>query len=154
MKNESPQRLVRFAACSHLCLVRPAIVAPGGGERPPGKLKFVIIVSRHGVRSPTGNPEQLNAYSAQPWPRWDIPPGYLTPQGATLMTIFGAYYRSYLAQQGLFKTNGCNDATHVSFYSDRDQRTVETGKSLAAGMFPGCPPHEQSERRGPGCGRG
>ena len=63
------------------------------------------------------------------------------------MTIFGAYYRSYLARQGLFKASGCDDAARVSFYSDRDQRTVETGKSLAAGMFPGCPPREQSERR-------
>ena len=61
------------------------------------------------------------------------------------MTIFGAYYRSYFAQQGLFNAGGCADAAHVSFYSDSDQRTVETGKSLAAGMFPGCPAREQSE---------
>jgi 4-phytase/acid phosphatase len=131
--------------CMALMLL-PAIVAQGG-ENPPGKLKFVIILSRHGVRSPTGTPEQLNPYSAQPWPAWDVPPGYLTPQGARLMTLFGAYYRSYYAQRGLFDAVGCADAAHVAFYSDLDQRTVETGKSLAAGMFPGCPLREQSERR-------
>ena len=110
------------------------------------KLKFVIILSRHGVRSPTASHEQLDQYSARSWPAWDVPPGRLTQQGARLMTIFGAYYRSYFAQRGLFSATGCADAAHVSFYSDSDQRTVETGKSLAEGMFPGCPFNEQSEQ--------
>jgi 4-phytase / acid phosphatase len=88
----------------------------------------------------------LNKYSAQPWPTWDVPPGHLTAHGATLMSLFGSYYRSYFAQQGLFNASGCADAAHVSFYSDSDQRTVETGKSIAAGMFPGCAPRERSEQ--------
>jgi 4-phytase/acid phosphatase len=90
--------------------------------------------------------EQLNQYSAQPWPKWDVPAGYLTPHGAQLMNIFGRYYRAYYAQQGLFGATGCADAAHVSFYADSDERTVETGKALAAGMFPGCPADEQSEQ--------
>ncbi len=62
------------------------------------------------------------------------------------MSLFGSYYRSYFAQQGLLSATGCTDAARVSFYSDSDQRTIETGKSLAAGMFPGCAPKEQSEQ--------
>jgi len=146
MPNDSPHLLLRLCIALVLLPVVSPVLAQGA-ENPASKLKLVIILSRHGVRSPTGTPEQFNPYSAQPWPRWDVPPGYLTPQGATLMTIFGAYYRSYYAQQGLFDAGGCADAAHVSFYSDSDQRTVETGKSLAAGMFPGCPLREQSERR-------
>ena len=130
--------LCLLAAASPIWAQRP--------ENPKGKLKFVIILVRHGVRSPTGTTDQLNQFSSQPWPKWNVPPGNLTPQGARLMTIFGAYYRSYFSQQGLFSASGCADSTRVSFYSDRDQRTVETGKSLAAGMFPGCPTGEQSER--------
>jgi 4-phytase / acid phosphatase len=147
MKKCSTQRLLRYRVSFALCLlVAGSPLSAQIAENSPVTLKFVVIVSRHGVRSPTSSPEQLNQYSAQPWPKWDVPPGHLTPQGARLMTIFGAYYRSYFAHQGLFSATGCADAAHVSFYSDSDQRTVETGKSLAAGMFPGCPPGEQSEQ--------
>jgi 4-phytase/acid phosphatase len=87
----------------------------------------------------------LDQYSSQPWPKWDVPPGYLTPHGAKLMTFFGAYDRAYFVRQGLMSGSGCGDATLVSVYADSDQRTVETAKSLTQGMFPGCPPREQPQ---------
>ncbi len=101
-------------------------------------LKFVVYLSRHGVRSPTGMPEQYNPYSIAPWPAWDVPPGYLTAHGYQLMKLFGAYDRMELAKDGLLSPNGCEDARKVTFYADSDQRTRETGKALAEGLFPGC----------------
>jgi 4-phytase/acid phosphatase len=101
-------------------------------------LKYVVIVSRHGVRSPTGKADTLNQYSAKPWPQWSVPPGYLTEHGAKLMTLFGVYDRALFAKDGLFASEGCGDAAEVSVIADSDQRTRETGKALAAGMFPGC----------------
>jgi 4-phytase/acid phosphatase len=102
------------------------------------ELRYVVYVSRHGVRSPTGKPAQYNAYSAAPWPAWDVPPGYLTAHGYKLMELFGAYDRMELASQGLLPASGCENADRVTFYADSDQRTRETGKALAAGFFPGC----------------
>jgi 4-phytase/acid phosphatase len=108
------------------------------GQTQTSQLKFVIILSRHGVRSPTGKVGKLNLYSAEPWPQWDVPPGHLTARGSQLMTIFGGYDRAYFVQQRLLFAKGCADTRHVSFIADSDQRTVATGRALATGMFPDC----------------
>ena len=101
-------------------------------------LKYVVYLSRHGVRSPTGKPAQYNAFALAPWPEWDVPPGYLTQHGYQLIKLFGAYDRLQLASQGLLVAKGCEDASTVTIYADSDQRTQETGKAIAAGLFPGC----------------
>lgn len=122
-----------------LCILFIAPLCAEQIHNDQGKLRFVIVLTRHGVRSPTESLDQLSQYSAQPWPKWEVPPGDLTPHGAKLMEIFGAYYRSYFAQQGLMNEKGCGDAAHVSVYADSDQRTIETALSLGSGLFPGCP---------------
>jgi 4-phytase/acid phosphatase len=102
------------------------------------ELKFVAIVTRHGVRPPTVSNDQINPYSAEPWPKWDVPPGYLTAHGRALMKLFGAYDRAQFARAGLFAPSGCADAGRVYFWADTDERTIETGRALAEGLLPGC----------------
>jgi len=102
------------------------------------ELRYVVYLSRHGVRSPTGKSDLYNRYSIAPWPNWPVQPGYLTPHGFHLMEMFGAFDRSQLASQGLLSADGCTDASHVTIYADSDQRTRETGKAIAQGLMPGC----------------
>jgi 4-phytase / acid phosphatase len=117
----------------------PAMRAETANQSKDGEeLTFVVYISRHGVRSPTGASSQYDIYSGAPWPEWNVPPGYLTKHGYHLMELFGAYDRTVFAKQGLLSADGCGDAASVTFYADSDQRTRETGKALAAGMFPGC----------------
>jgi len=116
-------------------------VAPAGaqGAAPAvaADLQMVVIVTRHGIRSPT-DPAELAGYSARPWPTWDVAPGYLTPHGAAAMTQFGAAYRAYYATLGIFPKSGCPAADSVFVWADVDERTKATGSALLAGLAPRC----------------
>jgi 4-phytase/acid phosphatase len=104
----------------------------------PLQLKYVVIVSRHGVRSPTWDTARLNRYSAEPWPEWDVPPGNLTPHGRRLVEIMGSYYRDWLSAEDLFRREGCQDARRIYIWADKDQRTLETGRAFAESLLPDC----------------
>ena len=125
--------LMALAVCSGAVAVSAQETPARGAE-----LKFVAILSRHGVRSPTWKTDRLNQYSTEAWPDWGVPPGFLTPHGKALMELFGAYDRAYLTHAGLLSSKGCEDAGRLFFSVDSDQRTVETGRALASGMFPDC----------------
>jgi len=99
--------------------------------------KYTVIVTRHGVRSPTWTPERLNQYSSEPWPSWGVAPGYLTPHGRELMKIMGSYYRDALWADDAGGKPDCAKAG-AYFWADTDQRTLETAKAVAEGMLPGC----------------
>jgi 4-phytase / acid phosphatase len=100
-------------------------------------LRMVIVLSRHGVRSPT-HPDELHAYARQPWPAWEVRPGELTPRGAMLMQQFGsAYRRWYGAALGL-AAGGCPQNGSVFVWADVDQRTRASGDAILRGFAPGC----------------
>jgi len=115
-----------------------AVVSVALAQARREELKFVAIVTRHGIRPPTVSNDQIDPYSAEPWPKWDVPPGHLTAHGRALMKLFGAYDRAHFARAGLFAPSGCADAAHVYFRADTEERTIETGRALAEGMLPGC----------------
>ena len=135
--------LIRFLTGSFIVLVCCSQFGDGqdrSGQAARNKetLQYVVYLSRHGVRSPTKEPSDYNPYSTTPWPEWDVAPGYLTPHGFTLMKLFGTYDRAELAAKGLLSPYGCTDAARITILADSDQRTRETGKAIAEGMFPGC----------------
>jgi len=115
-----------------------AVLGAAAALAAPLHLKYVVIVSRHGVRAPTWIAERLNRYSAEPWPDFQVPPGYLTPHGLALMELLGAYYREWFLKEGLLGREACGDAQRVYAWADTDQRTVESGRALAETLAPGC----------------
>jgi hypothetical protein len=62
-------------------------------------LQKVVIVSRHGVRTPIVSLTERSNWVSDPWPTWTEPDGELTARGALLAVQMGRYYRQYLNQQ-------------------------------------------------------
>jgi 4-phytase/acid phosphatase len=121
-------------ACALLLSAWP--MGAAGGPKP--ELKYAVIVSRHGVRSPTWDTARLNDYATQAWPDWGVAPGELTPHGRAGVKLMGAYYRTWLSQAGLFGADSCRDAARIYIRADSGQRTRETGRALAESLLPGC----------------
>ncbi|WP_371417222.1 histidine-type phosphatase [Granulicella sp. L60] len=120
------------------CIGVPAARAQTKSQVGEERLKFVLVLTRHGVRSPTWTNDRLNEYSRDPWPKWEVEPGELTPHGKILMTQFGTYYRAWFADRGLLSADGCSDAGAVYIGGDTDNRTIDTAHSLSQGLLPGC----------------
>ena len=134
-------------------LLLPAVLAAtvlGSGDAPAqapsdgGKLVRVVLLSRHGVRSPTQNAETLASWrrtAISAWPDFGVPPGYLTPKGEDRVDEMGGFYRTYLDPEGLFRDDRCPD--DVFIWADRDERTVLTAQGLGSGLTRGGNPAQR-----------
>src|SRR5216684_2272273 len=107
------------------------------------RLRMVIVLTRHGVRSPlSSSTSSLNP--KQPWPSlpdWNVPcSGYLTPRGTELVRQMGIFYHAYYADKGLLvPVNQC-PASQVYIWSDNVERTLSTSEALVDGMKKGVAP--------------
>ncbi len=128
---------------SLLCILL-VLSAAGVAYGQSAQLQFAVVLTRHGVRSPTWEPERLNGYSSAAWPTWGVAPGELTPHGRELMKIMGGFYREYFS--GLLAQSGCDNK--VYFRADSAQRTLETARAQAEGIVPGCKIEIHANRQG------
>ncbi len=106
---------------------------------PDLKLTHVVVLARHGVRSPTQGPEELHKLGPREWPIWPVAPGELTPHGERGERILGGYFRAAYAADGLLPSQACPALESVFVWADNaDQRTRMSAQALLDGMFPGC----------------
>jgi 4-phytase / acid phosphatase len=134
----SSRPLLRRAVAAAL-LLGLAIVAPAapGAPSADGKLRLVIILTRHGVRRPLAKDAYLSRMAAEPWPGWEVPPGFMTPRGERQMAAMGAYYRALYEREGLLTGLPGLDARRIVFHSDNDERSLESSRRLASTLIPG-----------------
>jgi 4-phytase/acid phosphatase len=105
---------------------------------PPSELKFVLIVSRHGIRPPLQPTSTLNQYTADPWPEWEVPLGELTPHGAIAIQQMGQYLRLRYVEDGLFAPGGCPAPGDLYLYADTDHRNIDSTRATFDGFAPNC----------------
>ncbi len=115
----------------------PAAHASEEGQ-PEDKLIKIVVLSRHGVRSPTQNRTTLDQWSSRTWPRWPVRYGYLTERGHELVAAQWKAIRPVLTEQRLLPENACPAPASYSLIADRDQRTRETAIAIFDGLAPGC----------------
>jgi len=113
-----------------------ALLAGGLGAARADELKLVIILTRHGVRSPLQTNADLAKIAPQPWPEWETAPGIQTPRGNQLIALMGDYYRQRFLQAGLLTGDPMVDGPRIFVRADNDQRTIETARLLAKALVP------------------
>ena len=118
------------------CLLCIASFLPAAAFGQADELRMVIVVSRHGVRAPIESETRSNRYNTQPWPAWPVAPGVLTPNGATLMSNMGSFYRQRYTY--LFRDQQ-NCSTPIFAVANRTERTVSSAQALLKGLAPDCP---------------
>jgi 4-phytase/acid phosphatase len=131
-----------FVAVAVVLASPPAGWGPAAAQilpTPPGwQIERAVLVSRHGVRSPTQSNAELDKHAATPWPTWPVEPGFLTPRGQELMRLMGTYYRVLYGGRGLVQADDCPRPGTVAAWADIDQRTRLSGAAILAGMYPRC----------------
>ena len=68
------------------------------------KLKEVVVLSRHNIRSPLStNGSALSKMTTHQWTNWSAASSELTLKGGILETENGQFFRKWLVDAGLFK---------------------------------------------------
>ncbi|MDG3440232.1 histidine-type phosphatase [Nitrospirillum amazonense] len=102
-------------------------------------LERVVMLSRHGVRSPTKGLAELRRLSDQDWPAWPVDRGILTPHGADAIRQLGLYLGAQYRRRGLLAADSCPAENSIFVWGDSgDQRTRASAQALAEGLAPGC----------------
>lgn len=104
-------------------------------------LERVILVARHGIRSPTQSTESLTLKTGKRWSAWPVPPGSMTEHGRTNLALMATFLRTVYAP--LVATTGktpCTPATSPVFVwaDSADTRTLETGTVFIRVLSKGC----------------
>lgn len=99
------------------------------------QLEKVVVLSRHGLRSPTQDRHELESWALRPWPPWSVPRGDLTARGAELIRWTWEQQRERLSP---LLGPACPPPGAVSLRADVDERTRASAAALIEGLAPGC----------------
>ncbi|GBQ27186.1 histidine-type phosphatase [Gluconacetobacter azotocaptans] len=103
-------------------------------------LEKIVLISRHGIRSPTQPVERLREATGRDWPAWPVPPGQLTDHGRADLALMGGFLAHHYQAAGLLPTAGCPRKEEVVVWGDSaDDRTRQSGEIMARTLAGGCP---------------
>lgn len=101
------------------------------------KLKEVVILSRHNIRSPLStNGSALSKMTPHKWTNWSSAASELTLRGGVLETEMGQFFRQWTIETGLFKDNYVPTIDEVNVYANSMQRCIATAQYFSGGFMP------------------
>lgn len=101
------------------------------------KLKEVVILSRHNIRSPLStNGSALSKMTPHEWTNWSSAASELTLRGGVLETEMGQFFRKWTIETGLFKDNYVPTVDEVNVYANSMQRCIATAQYFSGGFMP------------------
>ena len=101
------------------------------------KLKEVVILSRHNIRSPLStNGSTLSKMTPHEWTNWSSASSELTLRGGVLETEMGQFFRKWTIETGLFKDNYVPTIDEVNVYANSMQRCIATAQYFSGGFMP------------------
>ena len=101
------------------------------------KLKEVVILSRHNIRSPLStNGSALSKMTPHEWTNWSSAASELTLRGGVLETEMGQFFRKWTIETGLFKDNYVPTINEVNVYANSMQRCIATAQYFSGGFMP------------------
>lgn len=101
------------------------------------KLKEVVILSRHNIRSPLStNGSALSKMTPHEWTNWSSAASELTLRGGVLETEMGQFFRKWTIETGLFKDNYAPTIDEVNVYANSMQRCIATAQYFSGGFMP------------------
>lgn len=133
------RRSITLTVAVVLTLVLQQVDSPPPVLADDWSVERVVVLMRHGVRSPERQPPLPSAVEPQPWPQWDVPTGWLTPHGAEAIRLLAATDARRFADQGVLPDTNCPALGAVALAADSFQRTIATGDSYLSALAPNCP---------------
>ena len=114
------------------------VAAPDPASTTGLKLERVVMLMRHGVRSPTRQQASPPGTNDKPWPKWPVGDGELTQHGADAVRLVGTWDRDNWAARGLLSATGCPAVGDLSVSASSTPRTSASARAWLAGFAPGC----------------
>lgn len=119
-------------------LVGSLCTATPGLARPQSTTERVILLMRHGVRSPLAGEVPDGTRTGRPWPIWSAPAEQVTPHGAAALRALARADRRWLAAAGVLPAQGCPAPEALRIWTNSSPRTIASGTYYAEGFAPGC----------------
>ena len=125
-----------------LFIAIPALAAPAvplPSTQQGAVLERVVLLARHGIRSPTKPPRTLLAQTGHAWAQWPVAPGELTEHGKQALAQMVELVRQHYTQAGLLQSGSCPTPASIAVWADaKDHRTRESGEIWADRLAPAC----------------